>query len=219
MVKQTVNTEISKSERILDAAEQLFAIHGYDGVTMRKIASDAEVDVALASYHFGRKIDVFNAVFQRRADVLNNSRLEALRECQRQAGEQGPSVEQIISAFLRPLETAQEASDQGLKNYLALIAYVNNSPVWGEKMMSTLFDDLVHEYIEALKKALPEAKEEDIYWCYQNMSGALTLTFAQTGRIDTLSNGKCNSSDFKAAYDNMIPFMAAGFINVCTKGA
>ncbi|MFT5136632.1 MAG: hypothetical protein ACI9XU_000323 [Arenicella sp.] len=47
------------------------------------------------------------------------------------------------------------------------------------------------------------------------MSGALTLTFAETGRIDKLSNGKCHSTDFEAVYDNMIPFMAAGFNKVC----
>lgn len=205
----------SKSERILDAAEALFAIRGYDGVTMRQIASRAGVDVALANYHFGRKIDVFNAVFERRADLLNTSRLSALREYQRDAGPDGPSVEQIIEAFLRPLKMALGAADEGWTNYLALIAYVNNSPVWGKSMMSSLFDELVSEFIAALKQALPKAREEDIYWCYQNLSGALTLTFAQTGRIDKLSNGKCRSDDLEAAYATMIPFIAAGFTRVC----
>ena len=204
-----------KSEQILDAAEALFAMHGYDGVTMRKIASTAGVDVALANYHFGRKLDVFKRVFERRSEKLNDSRLEALRACQASAGENGPSVEQIIEAFLRPLETAQEASHNGWKNYLALIAYVNNSPIWGQKMMSTMFDDLVQEYIVALRKALPNATDEQLYWCYHNLSGALTLTFAQTGRIDILSKGKCRSDDFTAAYGNMIIFMSAGFKQVC----
>ena len=204
-----------KSERILDAAEELFALHGYDGVTMRKIASMAEVDVALANYHFGRKIDVFNAVFQRRAEELNEARLGALRKCQAEAGKEGPSVENIIEAFLHPLELAQESDDPGWKNYLALIAYVNNSPVWGDKMMSSTFNELVQEFIAALKKALPDTDEENIYWCYHNLSGALTLTFAQTGRIDRLSGGKCRSDDFAAAYGKMIPFVAAGFLRVC----
>ena len=176
-----------KSERILDAAEELFALHGYDGVTLRQIATKAGVDVALANYHFGKKLDLFNAVFQRRAGDLNESRLNALRECQQRAGEKGPSVEQIIEAFLRPLEIAQETGDDGWKNYLALIAYINNSPYWGQKMMSKLFDNLGLEFIEALRVALPGAKDEDLFWCYHNLSGALTLTLAQTGRIDKLS--------------------------------
>lgn len=205
-----------RRERILDAAEALFAEHGYDGVTLRQIARRARVDVALASYHFGKKLDLFQAVFERRAASLNESRLQALRACQSAAGKRGPSVEQIIEAFLRPLELAQETGDDGWRHYLALIAYINNSPYWGPRMMSQLFDELVHEFIDALRKALPKAKDEDIFWCYHNLSGALTLTLANTGRIDKLSKGKCRSEDFQAAYDHMIPFTAAGFRKVCT---
>ncbi len=211
------DTNIPKRERILDAAEALFAEHGYDGVTLRQIAKRAGVDVALANYHFGKKLDLFQAVFERRAEHLNESRREALHRCQAEAGRKGPTVEQIIEAFLRPLELAQETGDEGWRHYLALIAYINNSPFWGPRMMSQLFDELVQEFIDALKKALPGASEEDIYWCYHNLSGALTLTLANTGRIDKLSRGACHSADFQAAYDHMIPFTAAGFRKVCAK--
>jgi AcrR family transcriptional regulator len=207
----------TKRDRILDAAEALFAERGYDGVTLRQIASEAGVDVALASYHFGKKLDLFNAVFERRAEALNRSRLEALRRVQRESAPAFPTVEQIIEAFLRPLELTQENADPGWRHYLALIAYVNNSTYWGKQMMSKLFDDLVQEFIAALRGALPGASDENLYWCYHNLSGALTLTFAQTERIDTLSKGKCLSSDFQAAYDHMIPFVAAGFRQVCQK--
>ena len=70
-------------------------------------------------------------------------------------------------------------------------------------------------FVFVLVCAQPEACDEDIHWCYQNVSGALALTLAQTGRIDRLSDGKCLSSDFDAAYDHMIPFIAAGFRAVC----
>jgi AcrR family transcriptional regulator len=209
----------SRSERILDAAEALFAQHGFDGVTLRQIARRAGVDVALASYHFGKKRDLFQAVFERRAGHLNGARREALHRCQAAAGAAGPSLEQIIEAFLRPLELAQETGDEGWRHYLALIAYINNSPYWGPKMMSHLFDELVQEFIEALAKALPAAPREDLYWCYQNLSGALTLTLAQTRRIDNLSGGLCRSADLQAAYDHMIPFVAAGFREVCGAAA
>lgn len=205
----------SKRDRILDVAEKLFAEHGYDGVTLRQIASGAKVDVALASYHFGKKLDLFNAVFERRAGYLNQARRDALHRVQTDAGEAGPGVEQIIEAFLRPLELAQETGDDGWRDYLALVAYVNNSPYWGRRMMSKMFDELVNEFIDALRFALPGASDRDLYWCYHNMSGALTLTLADTGRIDVLSGGLCHSSDFEAAYDHMIPFMAAGFRELC----
>lgn len=204
-----------KSERILDAAEELFARHGYDGVTMRQIASKAEVDVALASYHFGKKVDLFHAVFNRRAELLSASRREVLLASKKRSGGGSQTLEQIIEAFLLPLKIAQESRDPGWRNYLAMVAYVMASPVWNEVLMPNVYDKRVTEFVDALKAALPNAKEEDIHWCYHYMSGALALTLAQTGRIDRLSGGKCRSSDFDAAYDRMIPFVAAGFRNVC----
>ncbi|MFV8818637.1 TetR/AcrR family transcriptional regulator [Haliea sp. E17] len=205
----------TKSERILDVAEELFAIHGYDGVTLRQIAQGAGVDVALANYHFGKKLDLFKAVFDRRAVEVNQARLDALRACQAAAGPGGPPLEDIIGAFLTPLDDAQQGGGPGWTNYLALVAYINNSPYWAPKMMSSLFDTLVLEFIAALRKALPGASEEDIFWCYQSLSGALTLALAKTGRIDKLSGGKCKSADISAAFERMIPFTAAGFREVC----
>ncbi len=205
-----------KSERILDVAEELFALHGYDGVTMRQISTGAKVDVALANYHFGKKLDLFYAVFNRRAESLSNTRRELLRENEKKLKKgQTQTLEQIIEAFLLPLKFAQESRDPGWKNYMALLAYVMTSPVWNEQLMKENFDKRVGEFIEALKKVFPKAKDEEIHWCYHYMSGALALTFAQTGRIDRLSGGKCLSSDFDAAYTRMIPFVAAGFREVC----
>ncbi len=206
-----------KSERILDTAEELFALHGYDGVTMRQISTGADVDVALANYHFGKKLDLFYAVFNRRADLLGATRRELLLANQQKAGDKPQTLEQIIEAFLLPLKFAQETGDPGWKNYMALLAYVMTSPIWNKRMMTDNFDKRVGEFIEALKLALPKAKEEDIHWCYHYVSGALALTLAQTGRIDRLSGGKCLSSDFDAAYTRMIPFVAAGFREVCGK--
>ena len=55
--------------RILDAAESLFSIRGYHGVSLRDIATQAGVQVALTHYHFGAKDDLFGGVIDRRADA------------------------------------------------------------------------------------------------------------------------------------------------------
>jgi AcrR family transcriptional regulator len=211
----TRNKKGEKRERILDVAEELFSLHGYDGVTMRQVSGGAGVDVALANYHFGRKLDLFHAVFNRRAELLSKTRQEVLSRNRELAGGQAQSLEQIIEAFLLPLKLAQESGDPGWKNYMALLAYVMNSAHWNQELMKGNFDKHVSEFIHALQLVFPQAEEEDIHWCYHYVSGALALTLAQTGRIDRLSGGKCLSSDFDAAYDRMIPFVAAGFREVC----
>lgn len=204
-----------RREKILDAAEELFATSGFDGVTLRQIAKLAGVDVALTSYYFGPKLQLFDAVLKRRGEILNRARLDALRTAEAEAAPNPPPIEKVIEAFLRPLEIAQESEDRGWRNYCALVAYVNNSPVWGKKMIGKHFDKLVREFTAAMQRCFPDAPAKDIFWCYHNLSGALSLTFADTGRIDILSNGACESHDFKSAYDRMIPFMAAGFREIC----
>lgn len=211
-----IQTVVPKRERILDAAEELFALHGYDGVTLRQIAKAAEVDVALANYHFGKKQQLFEATFMRRAEVLNTLRLEALQDVQQKKGD-AVDLEDIVAAFLRPLQRLQLTGDQGWHNYMALVAYVNASSVWGQLMMHQSFDPLVSKFIDAFKVALPGVDPARIYWAYQYLSGALTLTLAQTGRIDRLSEGLCQSNDAQTAYDLMIPFVVAGFKEVCRK--
>ncbi|WP_317932176.1 TetR/AcrR family transcriptional regulator [Halioxenophilus sp. WMMB6] len=203
--------EINRKDRILDVAEELFSIHGYDGVSIRQIASAAEVDVALANYYFGKKLDLFQAVFDRRAQLLSDTRQEVLK---REQGKQ-QSLDQVIEAFLLPLKMAQQTGDPGWRNYLALLSYVMTSPIWNKELMGKVFDKRVSEFVAALKEIFPNAQDEKIHWCYHYMSGALALTLAQTGRIDRLSKNRCRSTDFDTAYELMVPFMAAGLREVC----
>jgi AcrR family transcriptional regulator len=202
-------------ERILDAAEALFSVRGFYGVTVRQITSDAGVDVALANYYFGKKKDLFAAVFERRAALLNEERLAALDACVARAPDGTPSVEEIIGAFVEPLHQRAAKGGTEWKNYLALVAQVNNSREWGASFMGKSFDPVVRRFIEVLQRALPDADEADLYWSYHFFSGALVLTFAETGRIDKLSNGLCKSTDLAAVYGRMPAFIAGGFQALC----
>ena len=201
----------SRRTRILDAAEKLFSEHGSDGVTLRAIAREADVDVALASYHFGRKHELFEAVFMRRAELLNRWRLTALEAAIADAAPHPPSVGAIMDAYLFPLLNGPHLSDPAWRHYYALVAYVNNSAEWGGKLMSRFFNPLVDRFIAALRKALPGAPDEALYWGYHCLSGALTLAFAQTGRLDRLSGGVCSSEDLESAYEHIVAFVTAGF--------
>lgn len=54
--------ESGSRARILDAAEHEFGEHGYDGATIRAIATRAGVDSALVHHYFGAKADLFAEV-------------------------------------------------------------------------------------------------------------------------------------------------------------
>jgi len=208
------NAEATR-ERILDAAAQLFAKRGFEGVTVRQIMSRAGADVALAYYHFKSKRDLFDAVLLRRAQTLNELRLAALADVEERHRDDPPSVEEIIEAFTRPLLEVLEEKPEEWRDYMALVAQVNNSPEWGGELMTRYFDPLVKRFLDALRRALPGCREEDLFWSYHFLSGALTLTFAETGRLDNLSGGLCSSADMAAANERMPRFVAAGFRALC----
>ena len=88
---------IATKTRILDAAEELFAQAGYEGVSLRQITRMAGVELALANYHFGPKSALFLAVVQRRASELNHERLQLFA-----ALPTPPTLAGLIDAFARP---------------------------------------------------------------------------------------------------------------------
>ncbi len=199
-----------RRNRVLDAAEELFSQKGFYGVTMRQVADLAEVDVALPNYYFESKRGLFDAVFFRRAEVLNRARGDGIDRVVAAAAPERPRVEDILRAFIAPVLEAQASSDPGWVNYCRLVAQVNSSAVWAE-MMSTHFDSLIEKLISALRTALPHAKDRELYWAYHFLSGALTLTMANTGRIDHLSHGLCQSEDAQDAYTHLVTFFTRGF--------
>lgn len=204
-----------RRQKILDSAEKLFARRGFHGVSIREITRGAGVDVALAHYHFGPKKDLLAAVLERRAQVLNDERLHMLAEAKHAAAPKSAGAEAVINAFTYPLNNKSARGGPGWKSYFALVAQINNSPEWGGVMMSQYFDHVVQVFIDALRDVYPDCQERELYWAYHFLSGALTLTFAETRRVDNLSGGLCKSTDLDAVHERLVPFCVAGFNALC----
>ena len=204
-------------ERILDAAEEQFARHGYDGVSTRAIAALADTSSAMIHYYFDTKREFFDAVMARRANVINKERLDAMNDYAREAGDD-VTVEGVIAAFLRPAMEKMASGGPGWRNYLSLVAWVGNMHEWGGEVMTRSFDPVIQRLVEIIHAALPDAKKEDLYWAYQFLSGALIITLSGTDRINRLSGGTCSSMDVAALEPRMVAFAAAGFKQVCGQG-
>jgi AcrR family transcriptional regulator len=199
-------------ENILDAAEYLFSKKGLDGVTLRDVAERVGIHVTLLNYYFKDKINLFEAVFARRAGVTSSRRMIALEQYDAESGGQ-PTVEGALHAFLDTDLDLYYQGGEGWMNYAAFCARVSNTQE-GALLMDEHFDPVVLKLVELLKKALPDYSDEDIFWGYHFVSGSLMNTLARTGRIDRLSGGACHSDDYPAIKKRMARFMAAGFLSL-----
>jgi AcrR family transcriptional regulator len=206
------------ADRILDAAEDLFSKRGYDGVTMREVAQLANVDAALAHYYFTSKQGLFDAVLERRAELVFSERMQAFDDYEAKAAD-AVTVEGAVAAFVVPLLERARHGDVGWKNYFRLIALVNNDASHVALSIMSYFDPLVHRLIALVKRALPDAREEELFWCFHFLTGSLTLALSRTGRLDRVSGGRCKSDDLASIEPRMIEYCAAGFRRVCVGSA
>ena len=199
-------------EQILDAAEYLFSKDGLHGVTLRDVAQRVGIHTTLLHYYFDDKRSLFEAVFARRASVTSERRMAALEHYETGAADQ-PTVEGALHAFLdTDLDLYFEGGETWM-NYAALCARVSNTPE-GAALLDVHFDPVVLRLVSILKRALPDYSDEDIFWGYHFVTGALMNTLARTGRIDRLSGGLCRSDDFPAVKQRIAKFMAAGFLTL-----
>ncbi|MGE3249061.1 MAG: TetR/AcrR family transcriptional regulator [Hyphomonadaceae bacterium] len=204
-------------EQILDAAEHLFARHGLYGVTLKDVAGRVGAHHTLLNYYFTDKKKLFDAVIARRAGVTSALRMQALDKYDAESKGK-PTVEGALHAFLDTDLDLYIQGGEGWKNYGAMGAQSSNTP-YGAELMDMHFDPVVLRLIKIIKKAMPEAAEEDLFWGYHFVTGALMLTLARTGRIDRLSGGLCKSDDYEAVKERMASFMAAGFRAICAERA
>jgi len=197
-------------EQILDAAEYLFSKSGFYGVTLRDVAQRVGIHTTLLHYYFKDKRNLFEAVFARRASVTSGRRMEALEQYEAESGDH-PTVEGALHAFLDTDLDLYFDGGETWMNYAAFCARVSNTPE-GAELMDVHFDPVVMKLVSILKRALPDYSDEDIFWGYHFVTGALMNTLARTGRIDRLSGGVCRSDDFPEVRKRIAKFMAAGFL-------
>jgi AcrR family transcriptional regulator len=199
----------SARERLLRAAELLFAQGGFNGVSVRDIAAAAEVNSASVAYYFRSKEGLLREVYRLHCEKLNEERRRLL-DTSRQP-RQAPTLEAVLEAFIRPALRVSRDQDGGA-SFMRLRAVLS-----GEN--SALLDQLVAEnfdrsssiFVAALGECLPHLSAEDVYWRFHFLLGTIYYTAAGPHRVKALSRDRCDPSDPEAVMRELIPFLAAAF--------
>ncbi|PZP61850.1 MULTISPECIES: TetR/AcrR family transcriptional regulator [Pseudoxanthomonas] len=199
-------TQFSTKDRILGAAEELFALHGFAGTSLRQVTTRADVNIAAVNYHFGSKENLVNEVFRRRMDVMTAARLGQLEEALKRPGE----LEPILAAFVEPaLAMAQDGQGGGAFVRVIARAYAEKNDNL-RKFLSDHYGHVLREFAKAIAACLPGLSKQELYWRLDFLAGALTYAMADFGLIKRPA-GVTEATHRELAARELIRFAEAGF--------
>jgi AcrR family transcriptional regulator len=199
---------VDTKSKILDAAEKLFGMNGFEATSLRDITTAADVNLAAINYHFQTKDCLIDAIVARRIEPVNKKRFELL-----EAAGKNPTVEQILRAFMAPVMQVK------VDAVVPLIGRILSNPeVFVERVFHKHLAPVSQRFVEALAKALPELPPSEILWRLHFSVGVLTHTMLWGRIFPKITNGVCDISDREALVDRTVRFVAAGFRAPASKG-
>ncbi len=204
---------------ILDAAEFVFADKGFNGASMREIATRAGVAQALIHYHFDNKEKLFEAMAARQANTINGARAELLSAIL--TASETPVLEDVVEALFRPtIETGKKLSKQGGGYSRILVSVANSSDVRDTQLTERYYDPIAQKFIEAFSQIEPGLQHKDAVWAYMFSIGVGMTMMAQTGRSKRLSDGACDDGNIEEMLSEIVIYVCGGIrALVAQKGA
>ena len=201
------STHFSTKDRILGAAEELFAQHGFAGTSLRQVTSRADVNIAAVNYHFGSKENLVNEVFRRRMDDMTDLRLSQLKTAlEKHPGELQP----VLAAFVEPaLAMSQDRHGGGAFVRVVARAYAEKNDGL-RKFLSDHYGHVLRDFAKAIAACMPGLSKEELYWRLDFLAGSLTYAMADFGLIKRPS-GVSEAAHRERAARELIRFAAAGF--------
>lgn len=198
----------SARDRILKTAEQIFAEMGFEGTSLRQVAVNSDVPVALVSYHFKNKLGLYREVFRVRDPNTNAQRLAGLALAEMEDNLER-RLEMIVKAALMPMLSLRKI--EGSANFGVLLAREATDPRSAERgIIKEMFDTTATATIKALKGALPDRSEAEIVWAFQMMIGTMLYIMADGGRTKHLSGGACDPEDVEGTMRLILPLLVRG---------
>jgi len=204
-------------QRLLDAAERLFAAEGFHNTSLRAVTGEAEANLAAVKYYFGSKEALLEAVFARRLVPLNTlrrDRMEEVRALARQTG-RPPATADILRAFIEPTLRFRE-SGPGAEAFVRLVGRALAEPDDTiRKIFLGLVEPLFRYLHESLTDALPGMPQDVLFWRLHFVIGTLSHIMCLCGHFHGLPPGVSPSTDAGSLTTLLLDFLTAGMEVPC----
>jgi len=210
-VEAAEETLAATKAAVFDTAERLFALNGFQNVSVRDITAEAGVNLASVNYHFGSKDALLLAIFRRRASELNRERIRMLHEAAARHGGPAPVRDVLEALFAPPLRWSAPGHPRRISFQFIIRARSEGT----REMREALRSDVSHlaRFADALFAARPDLAREAVYWRLHFALGMVhNNRFAEYDRLHILSDGLTREGDVEALLARMLDFAEAGFL-------
>ncbi len=199
-------------QRVLEAAEELFAKHGFDAVSIRDITSRCGANVAAINYHFGGRDKLVEEVMLRYVEPINQERLLRLESALQKWGAKAVPVEELLDAFVRPLVTRVKKSELSERLFYKLCGRVFSEHIDTlPQPVELQFAPVLQRFYDAFQSSVPELSREELVWRFHFMVGGMLYLMSHQDLLQRMSRGDSGEPSMEASISRFIRYSAAGF--------
>ena len=196
-------------DRLLNAAEELFSEHGFEGTSIRDIAKDAGCNIAAINYYFGGKDKLYTDVWRRQLLQMRNARLQAIKQVMSESDGR-PALEDLLrsfaNAFIGPFR--DESRSRRFMNLMAREMIDQRVPV------NMFVDEVVKPTMGAIRGALlgacPGLEESRIPLLIVFLAGQLMHVVHIKAMFEQVETEDIPPFDLNEAVEHIVKFSAAG---------
>jgi len=181
---------MSKKDKILVAAQELFARFGYAGTTMKMVAEQAEVASGLVFHYFDSKENLFMAAGSELIDTM----ILVLRDKIEDSSNGCDALSIFVKAYL-------EFTIEHEKTFPTIIRcspFSDDNPDLDRKKIGAKFKELIDIVEEVLRRGIEDGSIVDLpvtqtaFMVYANIVGAVRTRFLTPYDIPGLYDEACD---------------------------
>ena len=186
-------------------------------MTLRDIVAEANVNLAAVNYHFGSKDELIAELFVTRSLALNRERLRELRAAE-EAGSGRADIADVLRALVGPTLRGCLGPERDRSTAARFMIRASIESVPPIRRIRNREIDHLRKFIVAMRRALPERSEVELYWGLHFALAMAQQTVRDSERLTKLSEAKCDLNDVEGVIARVVDVAVMGLVGNAIAG-